>query len=119
MGNERLECKEAASACGASRLPSALIQNISGITFLTGFAAVVSPSPVVSFLLRPSVESYGSTREIVTGSTTVRVPGDRRLLALGGLHVLRDQRFCQQHSGADGADRDGPEGNCGKRQPRH
>ena len=63
---------------GAGWLDSQAIQNISGVTFLTGFAAVVNPS--VSLLLRPVPETYGSTREIVSNERTLRLAGDRRLL---------------------------------------
>jgi hypothetical protein len=63
---------------GSAWMDSQAIQNISGITFLTGFAAVVNPN--VSLLLRPLPETYGSTREIVNSAGTVRLAGDPRLL---------------------------------------
>lgn len=64
---------------GSAWIDSQPIQNISGVTFLTGFAAVVNPS--VSLLVRPVAETYGSTREMVSNERTVRLAGDRRLLA--------------------------------------
>lgn len=75
---------------GSAWIDSQPIQNISGVTFLTGMAALANPS--VSLLLRPAPETSGSTREIVNNGQTVRLQGDRRLLAANP-KLFRDSSF--------------------------
>ncbi|MGC4068656.1 MAG: S8 family peptidase [Polyangiaceae bacterium] len=58
---------------------SQAILNINGVNFLTGFTALVNPN--LSFLVRSVPETFGSTRELVSNERTVRLAGDRRMLA--------------------------------------
>jgi subtilisin family serine protease len=64
---------------GSAWTDSQAILNINGVTFLTGFTALVNPN--VSFLVRSVPETFGSTRELVSNERTVRLAGDRRMLA--------------------------------------